>query len=215
MTARNIDNIDYAELYRYIDKNILIKVWQLFKYKFIFKIFRYVGTNDSILDIGCGTGAFLKNLRCYGYTNLTGMDVDDKAFRDGSVEYIDFIKESIVTYVIMGKKRYENVFVQSMLHHLEEKDYERSVTNIADIVNDGGRLFIYEPNIKSLFGRIFYHFFLRIFPKIYAENKREEFEHLLLCKKWCCIIQILQKRGLKCLHSSDWSFYYAYIFIKE
>jgi 2-polyprenyl-3-methyl-5-hydroxy-6-metoxy-1,4-benzoquinol methylase len=175
-----------------------------------------VREDDSILDIGCGPGTFLRKMRRYGYKKLAGMDIDDRAFRERAPDDIAFIKESITSNSHSDNENlYDVVFVQSMLHHLRRDEYEPAIANIVRMTKKGGKLFVYEPNIKSWCGHFFYYYFLRIFGRIYTEAMYEEKEHILLCDMWNDVLASLGKKGMKCLYRSDWSFYKAFIFVKN
>jgi 2-polyprenyl-3-methyl-5-hydroxy-6-metoxy-1,4-benzoquinol methylase len=39
-----------------------------------------IGYDRPVLDIGCGTGAWLERLSNLGFTNLQGVDLDNKQF---------------------------------------------------------------------------------------------------------------------------------------
>ena len=59
------------ELYEKIDTSVS---WIL-KDNFIYNYFNKFSKDSKILDIGCGNGFFLNQLKNRGYTNLAGVDI--------------------------------------------------------------------------------------------------------------------------------------------
>jgi len=212
MSIDNIDDANYIEFYKYVDSNFLVRVFQIFKYKFILKIPRYVRKNSSIIDVGCGSGKFLANMKRYGYTNLCGIDLDDTAFHNHNASDIAFIKQSITEDCNVSS---EVVFVQSVLHHIPTGKLVKVADNLSKMVNNQGYLLIYEPNIKSYCGILFYKYFLRLLPRLYKEAEKEFPEHIEFCEVFPKFIELLKNKGFRLISSSDWAFYNAFIFIKN
>lgn len=76
---------------------------------------RNVDFDSSILDVGCGTGVFLRSIRKDGFSNLTGID----PFIDADIEYPDG--------VIIKKQDLDDMaglFDFIMLHHSFEHMYD-------------------------------------------------------------------------------------------
>ncbi len=47
----------------------------------------YVTTDAAILEIGCGSGRHLEQLRTAGFSNLTGIDINDESFEVMAEQY--------------------------------------------------------------------------------------------------------------------------------
>ena len=212
MSIRNINDTNYAEYYKHVDSNFFVRVFQTFKYKFILKISKYIHKDAAIIDIGCGTGKFLVNMKKLGYTNLYGMDLDDAAFRSYDTAGITFIKQSITNQC---DTPIDVVFLQGVLHHIPADKLLNVADNLSKMTTHQGYLFIYDTNITSLCGTLFYRYFLRLFPKLYLESKNELSEHLNFCELFPKFVARLETNGFKLIKSSDWAFYKAFIFIKN
>jgi SAM-dependent methyltransferase len=53
----------------------------------------YVGEDAAILELGCSSGRHLEQLRQRGYTNLTGVDINDESF-EVMAEYFPALAET-------------------------------------------------------------------------------------------------------------------------
>lgn len=231
MAIINIDDSDYVKLYQKYDSNLFIRLYHsLLKYTFILPIFKLVPFDASIMDVGCARGKFLLNMKRYGYTNLSGLDISitdtvlnpdaDAAFFQSSIIDNDFalnadmligeptIKNSLHEFV------YDAVFVQNMLHHLPIKSLPTVARNISSLCKVGGHLLIYDVNRTSLVGKLFYNGLLRLFPEFYKSVSLERKEQLEFCQFWPEFCAALRRNGMECLSRSEWSFYKAFVFQK-
>lgn len=98
----------------------------------------------DILDIGCGTGAFLKGIKDAGW-NATGVEPSEKA-RDycSEMHKLTAFDESFL------KKTKENYSVITMWHVLEHvHDLNGRIAEINQLLRPGGYAIIAVPNYKS------------------------------------------------------------------
>lgn len=96
----------------------------------------------SILDIGCGLGQFLKNLKKIGYNNLKGIDlfIDEEKIP----EDLDIVKAGLDEY-----KPDEKFDVITLNHSFEHMDNQiENLSHIKNLLSDNGLIFIRIP-VKS------------------------------------------------------------------
>jgi SAM-dependent methyltransferase len=106
---------------------------------------RAIGTDKAakILDYGCGSGAFLGQLRHAGYTNLTGYDFDPKAVevaRSLGIKIFDREED------LPGK--FDVITLNHVLEHLENP--VEDIGRLVDFLVPGGVLLMRTPNSTSL-----------------------------------------------------------------
>lgn len=104
----------------------------------------------SVLDVGCGQGAFLKTLvkRNHGF-KLCGLDVSLPSPEEmKQYPQIEFIAADITEFQVASK--YDVVYSNHVLEHMAPADVNSHLSSIKDALNDKGTLIINMPN--RLFG---------------------------------------------------------------
>ena len=129
----------------FYDKNIdsLIKRYEKANLDFIHKIIlENTNKNDSILELGFGSGRELNFLFNNGYKNIYGID--------GSEKFVEFVKNrfksdnfklSILPDINVDKK-FDFIYSIAVFMHLPIYTYEELVKNIYDKLKNKGKLFI-------------------------------------------------------------------------
>jgi SAM-dependent methyltransferase len=102
---------------------------------------------ESLLDIGCGSGAFAEQLRFSGL-RITGIDLSFNNVRLASEKSKDssFAVADAET-LPFGDNEFDIVTFSGVLHHLPVLDKTLSETH--RILKPGGRIFAYDPNGRN------------------------------------------------------------------
>ena len=109
-----------------------------------------VSREARILDIGCGTGAFLARLRARGFTRLAGVDI---AAPDGLPADIEFAALDLDTgHIPFPDGRFDLVVAIEVLEHIE--NLGTALAEIARILAPGGRWMATTPNLHSVEARL-------------------------------------------------------------
>jgi ubiquinone/menaquinone biosynthesis C-methylase UbiE len=119
---------------------------------------------QSIIDIGCGDGAFVRELSAMGATSILGVDLNEAAIqlaKKNSAEAKNVSFEVMDIYTLPLDQRYDIAILRGVLHHVYyiEKAIER-VCKITD------RLIVLEPNG--------YNFILKLLEKFSSYHRRHE-----------------------------------------
>jgi 2-polyprenyl-3-methyl-5-hydroxy-6-metoxy-1,4-benzoquinol methylase len=113
---------------------------------------RSLPLTGPVLDVGCGTGAWLQRLRERGFTSLHGTDLDTAQFalRDVSVFANDLNGErwSVVP------QRFQLITAIEVIEHLQ--NIENFFRNLHRHLDDRGLCLLTTPNIHSLHARLRY-----------------------------------------------------------
>jgi 2-polyprenyl-3-methyl-5-hydroxy-6-metoxy-1,4-benzoquinol methylase len=108
-------------------------------------------TNDkknlSVLDIGCGSGLFLKSCRDEGFT-CEGIDVSNTALKFARDEFGLTVYNKPVDELIKEYKKYDLITLWHVLEHFLEPIDE--LHKIKDLLSPKGILLIEVPNLKSI-----------------------------------------------------------------
>jgi 2-polyprenyl-3-methyl-5-hydroxy-6-metoxy-1,4-benzoquinol methylase len=108
----------------------------------------------AILDVGCGTGAWLRRLGAHGYTHLHGTDADVQQF--GFPGASVFRNDLNDLHWSVGNARYDLISAIEIIEHLENIGI--FLSNVRSLLADDGVLLLTTPNVHSLPTRL--RFFL-------------------------------------------------------
>ena len=129
-----------------IDENIYSsnkKIKEIFKFTLDIICQNYPENINSILDVGCSNGSFLKFLKTkFPNANLVGLDVSKKLLcvAAKNVKNGKFINGSIEDKSCLGKNKYDLITMFGVIGIL--KDPKKSIINSVSRLNKGGRLYI-------------------------------------------------------------------------
>jgi glycosyltransferase involved in cell wall biosynthesis len=124
---------------------------------------RLVGSNQEVLDIGCGEGTFAAELAKNG-NRTVGVDaVPGSSVSPALDEFFRLDLESGLEPLLqtLGSRRFDYVLMLDILEHL--RCPERILSQAADALRDNGRIIVSLPNVANiavrlmlLFGRFNY-----------------------------------------------------------
>jgi 2-polyprenyl-3-methyl-5-hydroxy-6-metoxy-1,4-benzoquinol methylase len=98
----------------------------------------------NLLDIGCGTGAFLNEMKTNGW-QITGLEPDNEARQNASELYNIQPKPSHELFTL--NNQYDAITMWHVLEHVHElKEY---IAQIEKLLKPDGKLFIAVPNYTS------------------------------------------------------------------
>lgn len=106
--------------------------------------------NAPVLDIGCGTGAWLDRLADNGFTNLHGIDLDINQFGSekatcsrANLDYDD---------LGLGERKFSLITSIELIEHLENPG--RIFSHVVKHLDDDGYFLLTTPNIHSVSCRL-------------------------------------------------------------
>ena len=126
----------------YADRNISVEETnQLYKertgitFEDVFKkIFSNIDKNAKILELGCNVGLKLSILQKLGFTNLTGVEINEKAFKIAKKNYpnIKFHNSSIEEFNSNGEQ-FDLVYTSGVLIHINPKALPEVIKKIISL----------------------------------------------------------------------------------
>jgi ubiquinone/menaquinone biosynthesis C-methylase UbiE len=103
----------------------------------------------QVLEIGCGTGYFTKELKRTG-ANILAVDISpdllERAKREVGEGNVSFRIENAYELASLENKSFDTIVGSSVLHHLEIK---KALTQFYRVLKPGGTLFFTEPNMLN------------------------------------------------------------------
>lgn len=108
------------------------------------KALKYIKSTDSVLDVGCGEGNFLKKLLEKGINNIQGLDFSSELLTFDKASTIPISNESVDEYCEKNKGKFDVVVCFQVLEHVAE--VKRFFESCMACVKTGGYLIIAVPN---------------------------------------------------------------------
>jgi 2-polyprenyl-3-methyl-5-hydroxy-6-metoxy-1,4-benzoquinol methylase len=102
-------------------------------------------SKGNILDVGCGTGAFLNEMKTAGW-NITGLEPDKKASKKAEKLYKIKTQETEELFRL-PKNSYDAITMWHVLEHVHQ--LHEYIKALHDLIKDNGRIFIAVPNYTS------------------------------------------------------------------
>ena len=99
--------------------------------------------NEVILDVACGTGSILRDLKSRGYQNLHGLEVSGYAVRRLSAEGI-VMHQGSIPILPLPTGYYDVVIASQILEHVIRRN--RFAEEIVRVLKPDGSAFIFVPN---------------------------------------------------------------------
>ena len=110
----------------------------------IHKIFG--GKKVNILDIGCGTGLFMKMAADHGF-NILGIEPNKSMFDIASARDLE-VREGLFPDVLETQQKFDVIILNDVFEHLE--NIEELLSAISKHLSEGGQLIINLPSAKGI-----------------------------------------------------------------
>jgi SAM-dependent methyltransferase len=109
------------------------------------------GPRPRLLDVGCGNGGFLAQMRELGW-EVEGIDVDRAALEHARATGVS-VREATISDLDPGRERYDAITLGHVIEHLH--DPPDALRRLRDLLTPGGMLWLATPNVEALGHRLF------------------------------------------------------------
>lgn len=109
----------------------------------------------SVLEIGCGSGNFLRYLRHKNYKSFVGVDMDDQLadalsdLSDAEI-YLDDVSETLETH--LSGRTFDRIVLFDVLEHIDLPMLRELMKTLHSHIAPGGKVLIRVPNVESPWG---------------------------------------------------------------
>lgn len=120
-----------------------------------------IPSDATILDFGCGEGAFSQRLKDKGY-NVISVDIDEKNFK-ASTQFVklDFNSDKEVSFFIKeNQNKFDLVLSIEVIEHVY--NHFKFIETLKELAKPGGYILISTPNITSWLSRLCFLFYGRM-----------------------------------------------------
>lgn len=107
-------------------------------------------TEDSVLDVGPGTGANLRMLRELRITAITGLDCNESAIRYCRAKGLGDVHRGDITAMPFDDCSFDFVLATDVVEHVD--DDAAALREIARVLKDRGKALVAVPAFPSLWG---------------------------------------------------------------
>jgi SAM-dependent methyltransferase len=162
--------------------------WFKSRRKYLLDLLKDAPKSSKILDIGCSSGIFLKDLEALGFTveNLFGIDISDKAITNCKANGIENAFVMDAQNITLNEK-FDIIIASDCLEHLE--DDVKALKNWNDLLKIGGKMYVFVPAFQSLWS---YHDEINMH---YRRYRKAELQSKLM------------DENLEIIKSSYWNFF--------
>jgi cyclopropane fatty-acyl-phospholipid synthase-like methyltransferase len=106
--------------------------------------------NASILDIGCGFGFLIRELKKEGYSSVIGVDISDQAIAFCLKQGFNVQKSSIAKYAEESKQKFDFIVISHVLEHIKKDEIINTLKHIrVNMLQERGKLCLMVPNAQS------------------------------------------------------------------
>lgn len=131
------------------ERKIINKTEQKRKYKIALKhskiLAKYIHKNNSILDIGCGSGDFLRQLKKEGFQALSGVE-PNKAMQQSIKQELNICIYGDVSEI--KQQKFDCISLVKVIEHLSDPSSVINRSN--ELLNENGLLFLVFPRIGGI-----------------------------------------------------------------
>jgi SAM-dependent methyltransferase len=106
--------------------------------------FEKISENDTVLDIGCGSGDFLLQSKIHKTENVRGLELNPYMVEKCIEKGLNVSNESLSTHKVLNKGKYDIVCALQVLEHIY--DVKSFIHDILYILKPGGRIILSTPN---------------------------------------------------------------------
>jgi SAM-dependent methyltransferase len=132
-----------SAIHRLFENTTVYRAWQApFAERKFGPVRRYndLGAVRRVLDVGCGPGT---NTHWFDGADYIGVDINpgyiaDAQRRTGRT----FIVADVTTYTVDPAERFDFIFLNSLLHHIDTASVRRLLSHLATLLTDDGHVHI-------------------------------------------------------------------------
>lgn len=185
----------YEKKYHDVEKN---HWWFKSRRNYLLELLKNFPKDSKILDIGCSSGIFLKDLENLSFdpNNLFGVDISEKAILNSK-------KNGLLNTFVMDAQNitlnetFDVIIASDCLEHLENES--KALKNWKTLLKKEGKMYVFVPAFMSLWS---YHDTINMHYKRYTKNE---------------LMKSMKQENLEIIKASYWNFFLfipVYIFRK-
>lgn len=138
--------IEYEKKYHEVERD---NWWFVSRRRFLLDALKTIPKDSKILDIGCSSGVFLKELEGIGFDmeQLYGIDISEKAIdncKNNGLQNVFVMDAQKITLT----EKFDVIVASDCLEHLQ--DDTQAIKNWCHLLQTGGLMYVFVPAFQSL-----------------------------------------------------------------
>ncbi len=138
--------LDYEKKYHDVETG---NWWFVSRRKYLLDLLKDTPRGSKIIDIGCSSGIFLKDLEQIGFKpeNLFGVDISEKAIencKNNGIQNAFVMDAQNITLF----EKFDIIIASDCLEHLQ--DDIKAINNWKSLLKNGGLMYVFVPAFQSL-----------------------------------------------------------------
>lgn len=122
----------------------------------------------SVLEIGCGTGIFLRYLERKGYQRIVAVDMDEnlsEVLKDLSVAEFHSGDVFAIAKEKLAGERFDRIALYDVIEHIDAEMLFKFMENLKALLKPNGKIVLRAPNVTSPWGvKMFFDSFDHVTP---------------------------------------------------
>ena len=151
-----------------------------------------------IVDLGCGSGAFVALLDSLEYKNVWGVDISPQQVEEAHRLGIEKVKEGDLNTTLdsLAEQSHDVIITMDVIEHFTKEELIVFAQKVHRVLKFGGQWVIHVPNGEGTFGSAI---FFRDFTHQIAFTRKSITQYILACKfsKVSCFEDKIVTRGIK------------------
>lgn len=112
---------------------------------------QFVGSNKTVLDLGCGYGDFINNISA---KKKYGLDIGSKV-KGHLADDVTFINKPSTSLDSIPAKSLDVVFSSNLFEHLDKDELDKTMKGIIRCIKPGGTMILIGPNFQYCYKNYF------------------------------------------------------------
>ncbi|WP_310378253.1 class I SAM-dependent methyltransferase [Flavobacterium sp.] len=139
-------DIEYEKKYHEVETG---NWWFVSRRKYLLDLLKDAPRDSKIIDIGCSSGIFLKDLERLGFKteNLFGVDISEKAIQNCKKNGIQNAHVMDAQNITLSEE-FDIIIASDCLEHLQ--DDLKAINNWKSLLKTGGMMYVFVPAFRSL-----------------------------------------------------------------